>query len=230
MRFLIPVLALTLALPVSAGPNDHWPDLFTSAVTPDFGTGQVVAYDKTFTTLDGKELLKFRYDGSAVTAEDKVKLLWISEDLKKEADKILQGLRENEDDDIWCDGRYRGIKSGVKLVSETDTDAVFSYQPTDPEDKEARLVMENSTARVTVDKESRQIRKAVITLDKPVKPAPVAKVVSFRMEADCEASSIGRPYLKRMSTSMELSVMFQKQLDQNIQLIDNLTFPGLSKN
>lgn len=226
MKYVMMSLAALTALPVAAAQSD-WPDLFSSAVTPDFGTGQMVAFNKTFTTLDGTELLKLHYDSSAASPEERVKLLWIRDDLQKDADKILKELQENEDDDIWCDGRTDEVKGGVKLVSETDNQAVFSYQPTDPDDPNARKVMENSKAEITVDKATGQLTRAVITLQKPVKPLPVAKVVSFRMEADCEASSIGRPYLRRMSTDMELSIMFQKELDQNIQLIDNLTFPGL---
>jgi hypothetical protein len=227
LKHVVLSFAALSVLPVATA-QTVWPDLFTSAVTPDFGIGQVVAFDKTFTTLDGTELLKIHFNGSAVAPEDRVKLLWIREDLKQDAGKILKGLQENEDDDIWCDGRADEIKGGVKLASETDTQAVYTYQPTDPDDQNTRKVMENSKAEITVEKASGQIKKAVITLQKPVKPLPVAKVVSFRMEAECEASSIGRPYLRRMSMDMELSIMFQKELDQNIQIIDNLTFPGLS--
>ena len=219
--------ALFLCSPAVAEPD--WPDLFKKAVTPDFGTGQVVAYDKTFTSLTGTEALKIHYDGSATTPETRVRLLWIRDDLKEHADKILASIREDEDDEIWCDGRSREVNSNVTLVSEDADKAVYSYQPTDPEDEQARKVMESSTATLTVNKASGQIEKAVIKLNEPVKPLPVAKVLSLTVDAECEVSSIGRPYLKRVLTDMELSIMFKKNKDQKIEIIDNLTFPGLSE-
>ena len=229
MKPLLTCLAAPLLFIGPACAETDWPALFKKAVTPDFGTGQVVAYDKTYTSITGVKALKIHYDGSAATPETRVKLLWIRDDLKEHQDKILESIREGEDDEIWCDGRTNEVKGDVKLASETDDHAVFTYQPTDPEDANARKVMENSTATVTVDKKTGQIQKAEFKLNKPVKPLPVAKVLSFRMEADCQASSIGRPYLKSVLTDMELSIMFKKDKDQKIEIIENLTFPGLSK-
>lgn len=223
-RILLCLAPIALTLPAHANPD--WPALFRNAVSaPDSVSDMAYSYENVVRDQNGKELFRIGFDGAAPEA-DRVRLISISEELAKHKDNILESARE-DGGDIWCDGLTENIKSGVTIISDTEEATVFGFQPTDPEaDSNERKVLEKSKARLTIDKASGEIRKIEYNLEKPFKPVIVAKVHEFSVDAECKPTPLGRPYIASTKVHLKLSALGQTEIQDTVELIENLRFPG----
>jgi len=134
----------------------------------------------------------------------------ISGEKPDDFDAGVAELDANPTEDFWCSGLADMVPTDARLVADTADTMEFSFVPlADPDDEDDAALMEHLTGQVTIDKRLSAIRSFRLTAPKPFKPTMVAKIKSFELTADCEATPDGRTYAALFKVSVVASAFFK---------------------
>ncbi|GAB5459402.1 MAG: hypothetical protein Hens3KO_24320 [Henriciella sp.] len=139
----------------------------------------------------------------------------------------IADMEADTDGDIWCAGFAENIPDRVTKTSETDANATYVFTPLPDSDADGveRKLMKKMDGEVTIDKQDGAILAFKMRLPKPYKPAIVAKVNVFDMQASCQRAPDGRAYIKDFSMSVAGSAMMQDFEEQISREITSLLEP-----
>lgn len=145
--------------------------------------------------------------------------------------EAIKSIDADVDGDIFCDDFVRQIPDTAERVNETDDAAYYTFTPSpeaDADDMERKL-MKKVEASATLSKADGQVLAFRMSLPKPFKPAFVAKIKTFRLDATCARAPDGRTYLEAMQLDISGSAMMQ-DFNQSItrritKLLDPVTMP-----
>ncbi|MFC7291175.1 hypothetical protein [Hirschia litorea] len=225
-RFLSILLpAFGLAMPLSANADPTWPHLFKEAALPKSdATPAKVSYQSEIIQVDDEEWGKLVYqiENSAETGI-KVRV----ETFPTEGDQadIEEELNEDQDGEIWCDDYNEIIGGPVELVSETDSEAIFSFNANadSAEDKQERKILGKTRITVNVDKSLKEITQFKYELTESVKPMMVAKIDTFELVGTCASHENGRPIVTKVATKITGRAMGQSFGQNSLQTFKNFT-------
>ncbi len=219
---LLSAVSAACLIPTTALADPSWPELFREAAIPN-ETSQLtsMSYDVQATQADGEEqhVLKYKIN---IPAEAKPSVTvneypaGIDESDKKE---LLEDLQADIDGDIWCDDHKDNVGGPVTLVSENDKEAIYTFpaNPESAEDKVERKMLERSVVTITVDKARKEVSKFQYDLQKPFKPAVIAKINEFTMEGSCTSHEFGRPVLSDVTVRVAGKAMGQSFNQSTVQ-------------
>ena len=144
--------------------------------------------------------------------------------------ELLAAIEEMESDtdgDIWCNDFAQMVSEDVSLASETDSTATYKFTPSaEPDaDKSERKMMRKMQGLLTLDKSDGAILGINIVLPKPYKPAMVAKIETFKLDASCARAPDGRTFLEALDFRLKGSAMMQEFDEGYKQTISNLMPP-----
>lgn len=130
-------------------------------------------------------------------------------------------------DEFWCTDFLKLIGPDIRPVLETDNKVVFGFspQPGPDDDADDRKFLSKMIAHLTIDRQHGMITKFEMRNRKPFKPIFIAKIKSFRMEAQCQASPDGRPYIAKLETSIIGKIALKKINEHETRIISNLVLP-----
>lgn len=123
----------------------------------------------------------------------------------------LPDLEANTKGDIWCTEFTQNIPDDITKTSETAVDATFAFTPLPDSDADGmeRKLMKKVEGSVTLDKQDGAILAVSMHLPEPYKPAMVAKVDVFNMDAKCSRAPDGRTYVEKFDLNLSGSAMMQ---------------------
>lgn len=203
-RYLLSVsLAALSALSAGADP------LLEQVRAANGAEGPVYAYEMAYSDGDMQATGKVdpsQPEGERITIFTPDESEW-SEDFRK----ALKSLDADVDGDIFCDDFAAQIPSSARRVEETDEAVRYAFTP-DPEadaDDMERKVMKKIEASALVSRSDGQILSFRMSLPKPFKPAMVAKINTFSLDASCARAPDGRTYLEAMQMDVSGSAMMQ---------------------
>lgn len=149
------------------------------------------------------------------------------EDWPKGAEKMLAQYDEEEDGDVWCDTAEDMISRDIQELSSTDLAISYSFRPpiNKDDDKADRKFAEAAMGEVEITRVDAFSRWKVNTirmwLEKPFKPAMIAKIKSLDMRIQCAPSSSGRMYTVESITKVSGKAMGQNfNQDERMQISD----------
>ena len=227
---LLSAITVGCLIPATAIADPSWPDLFKEAAIPN-QTAELVSmsYDVKAIQDDGEEKYTLKYKieipeatSPSVTVHEFPE--GIDESDKKE---LLAELNEDIDGDIWCDDHKDNVGGPVTLVSEDDNEAIYTFpaNPETAEDKVERKMLERSVVTITIDKAKKEVSKFHYELQKPFKPAVIAKINEFTMEGSCTSHEFGRPVISDVIVTIAGKAMGQSFNQNTFQ-----TFSGIQIN
>ena len=145
------------------------------------------------------------------------------------SDDFRDGLEEMDaetDGDIWCADFAEMVPDNATRTSETDTSAIYAFtpQPEADADNTEKKMMKKLDGTVTLDKSDGSVLAFNMVLPAPYKPAIVAKINAFEMDATCARAPDGRTFVESFNFAIEGSAMmqsFNESVSRNItQLLD----------
>lgn len=138
--------------------------------------------------------------------------------------KAAKHMDEEATGDIWCSEFAKTIPADAELVSETEHDATYKFNPLTPEDEtDMGKIFRHLTGIVTIAKANPDILSLSLTAPKPFKPLPVAKLNTFKLALSCERGPDGRTYISTFDMRVTGSAMFQSFEERDYRTITNLT-------
>lgn len=138
--------------------------------------------------------------------------------------KAAKHMDEEATGDIWCSEFAETIPPDAELVSETEHDATYKFNPLTPEDEtDMKKIFRHLTGTVTIAKTNPDILSLSLTAPKPFKPMPVAKLKTFKLALSCERGPDGRTYASTFDMHVTGSAMFQSFEERDYRTITNLT-------
>lgn len=221
LSILLP--AFGLAMPLSAKADPTWPQLFKEAALPkNDATPAKVSYQSEIIQVDDQEWGKLVYQIEN-SAETGIKLSIETFPTEGDQADIEEELNEDQDGEIWCDDYNEIIGGPVELVSETDSEAIFSFNANanSTSDKNQKKILEKTRITVNIDKALKEITKFNYTLTEPVKPMMVAKVNSFELQGTCLSHPNGRPIVTQIATQMSGQAMGKSFGQNSLQTFSN---------
>lgn len=220
---LLASVALLFAFPSSADP------LIEQAHASTGAAGPLYAYEMEYS--DGEVHATGKVDpsqpeGQRITIYSPDKSEW-DDDFRK----TVTSIDSEVTGDIFCDDLAAQIPADARRVGETDDTVQFAFTPVpdaDSEDME-RKIFKKVEASATLSKTDGQVLSFSMSLPKPFKPAMVAKIDTFQLDANCARTPDGRTYLKAMQMDVAGSAMmqsFNQTLTRRItKLLDPVTMP-----
>ncbi len=130
-------------------------------------------------------------------------------------------------DEFWCSDFLTIVGPDASPVREVGTSTLFAFspQPRPEDDKDDRKFLKEMVAFITVDRETGFVQNFEMRNRKPFKPFFAAKIQSFRMKVNCEASPDGRTYIARMNTDISGRIAFKKFEEQEHRTLFNVSSP-----
>ena len=177
--------------------------------------GPIYAYEMEYADTDVKAIGRVdpsQPEGSRIQVISPVEADW--------SDDFREGLEEMDsetDGDIWCADFAESVPDNAKLVSDTATTATYAFTPEPEEDADGmeKKLMKKIKGSITLDKDDGSILAFNMNLPKPYKPAMVAKINTFNMDATCDRAPDGRTYVSNFSMAIAGSAMMQ-QFEENV--------------
>ncbi len=208
-----------------ANADPSWPDLFREAALPKTSSvPSLVSYDVEIIQKEDDEWGKLKYNVESRPETD-IQITVDSYPTKAKQDEVKNDLLAKEELDIWCDNHDSVVGGNVELVSETETEAQFSF-PVNVEkylDKREKKMMEKTVVTVTIDKDIKEVTRFEYSLTSPFKPAVVAKVTKFELMGTCKSHASGRPIVEQISISLEGKAMGQSFSQNTLQTFSDVS-------
>jgi len=128
----------------------------------------------------------------------------------------LRDIDRDADQDFWCHNFAKRVpREGAQLVHQSASTATYRFRPlADPNDRDDAKLMKHLVGTVTVAKEHPAILSFTLTAPESFKPALVARVDTFSLNAQCSRSPDGRTYVKSLDLNVTGSAMFQSFEDR----------------
>ncbi len=171
--------------------------------------GPVYAYEMTYQDAD------FTAEGTIDPSQPEGQRISVTHpDPSEWSDDFRDGLEEMDaetDGDIWCTDFAEMVPDSAALESETDKAAVYTFTPV-PEadaDNNEKKMMKKLDGTVTLDKADGSVLAFNMVLPAPYKPAIVAKINAFELDATCARAPDGRTFVESFNFSIEGSAMMQ---------------------
>ena len=129
----------------------------------------------------------------------------------KEFREGLEEMESETDGDIWCADFAEMVPDTAELTSETETSAIYAFtpQPEADADSTEKKMMKKLDGTVTLDKSDGSVLAFNMVLPAPYKPAFVAKINAFEMDATCARAPDGRTFVQSFNFAIEGSAMMQ---------------------
>ncbi|RIJ30683.1 hypothetical protein [Henriciella mobilis] len=133
--------------------------------------------------------------------------------------------------DIFCDDLAAQIPATARRIEETDDTVQFAFTPVPGEESDdmERKILKKVKASATLSKADGQVLSFSMSLPKPFKPAMIAKINTFQLDATCVRAPDGRTYLEAMQMDVSGSAMmqaFSQTVTQRItKLLDPVSIP-----
>jgi hypothetical protein len=177
--------------------------------------GPVYAYEMEYTATEVTATGRVdpsQPEGSRIEVISPVEADW-SEDFREG----LEEMESETDGDIWCADFAETVPDNAQLVSGTDTTATYAFTPLPEEDADGieKKLMKKIKGSITLDKQDGSILAFNMNLPKPYKPAMVAKISTFNMDAKCARAPDGRTYVSSFNMAIAGSAMMQK-FEENV--------------
>ena len=171
--------------------------------------GPVYSYEMTYSDSD------FTAKGTIDPSQPEGQRIQVTDpDPSEWSDDFRDGLKEMDaetDGDIWCADFAEMVPDNAALLDESTDQAVYSFTPI-PEadaDKDEHKLMKKLDASVTLDKSDGSVLAFNMRLPEPYKPAFVAKINAFEMNASCARAPDGRTFVESFNFAIEGSAMMQ---------------------
>ena len=153
---------------------------------------------------------------------------------------VIQPARANWDDDFremltefdaapydefWCTDFLALLGPDAKPVEQNGNAVVFAFspQPGPDDDADDRKFLSEMIAHLTIDQSTGAVQKFEMRNRRPFKPIFIAKIKSFRMEAQCKTTPDGRAYVADLSTDLSAKIALKKVEEHEERSIFNLT-------
>ncbi len=200
--FPLTVAAISLTLPASADPVL---DMMRS-LSKD---GPIYAYEMIYAEAD--IVARGKIDPSQPEGQ---RIQVFSPDESEWSDDFREGLEEMDaetDGDIWCADFAEMVPDQVSALEENDDQVTYAFTPEPEADADGmeKKMMKKLNGSVTLDKSDGSILAFNMTLPKPYKPAMVAKINSFEMDATCARAPDGRTFVESFEFNIAGSAMMQ---------------------
>jgi len=200
--FALALLTAGIAWPASAEPVLEK----MRSLTKD---GPVYAYEMTYEEAD--IVAQGKVDPSQPKGE-RIQVLSPAE--SEWTEDFREGLKEFDaeaDGDIWCTDFAEMVPDKVSTLEENEATVTYAFTPEPEADADGmeKKMMKKLNGTVTLDKADGSVLAFNMRLPKPYKPAIVAKINSFEMDATCARAPDGRTFVERFDFSIAGSAMMQ---------------------
>ncbi|MEQ8557692.1 MAG: hypothetical protein RIB03_05190 [Henriciella sp.] len=201
--FLFASASALIALSASADP------LLEKARAATEAEGPLYAYEMEY--FDGEVRATGKIDPSQ--PEGQRITVYTPDESERDEDfrKAIESLDADVTGDIFCDDFASQIPDSARRTEETGDEVHYAFTPeadADADDME-RKIMKKIDASAVVSKSDGQILAFRMSLPKPFKPALVAKINTFQLDASCARAPDGRTYLEDMQLDISGSAMMQ---------------------
>lgn len=177
--------------------------------------GPVYAYEMTYSEADIFAVGKI--DPSQPEGE---RIQVTSPDESEWSEDFREGLEEMEaetDGDIWCADFAEMVPDTVSALQESDETVTYAFTPQPEADADGmeKKMMKKLKGTVTLDKSDGSVLAFNMKLPKPYKPAIVAKINAFEMDASCARAPDGRTFVESFDFKIAGSAMM-KSFDEAV--------------
>ena len=196
------VFSLALALPGAADP-------VLEKMRALSKEGPVYAYEMAY--AEGDLLATGRIDPSQPEGQ---RIEVLSPDESEWTDDFRDGLKEMEadtDGDIWCTDFADMVPANARLSEESEGTATYVFAPQPEPDAESgeKKMMKKINGTITLAKSDGSVLAFNMVLPKPYKPAMIAKINVFEMDATCARAPDGRTFVEQFTFNISGSAMMQ---------------------
>nr|WP_070959027.1 hypothetical protein [Hyphomonas sp. Mor2] len=196
------ILAVLVAAPATADPVLDMMRNLTKE-------GPVYAYEMTYSEADIFAIGKI--DPSQPEGQ---RIQVTSPDESEWSDDFREGLEEMEaetDGDIWCTDFAELVPDDVSKLEEGEATVTYAFTPKPEADADGmeKKMMKKLNGKVTLDKSDGSVLAFNMKLPAPYKPAFVAKINSFEMDATCARAPDGRTFVENFDFKIAGSAMMQ---------------------
>ena len=205
---LLSAFALSASLSASADPLLE----MMRSVSKD---GPIYAYEMT-------------YSGEGVIATGKIdpsqpegnRIVLYTPEMSELSEEFKEGVQEMDaesDGDIWGADFAEMVPDNAEATSQDEVSVTYGFTPVAEADadKTEKKMMKKMNGTVTLDKADGAVLAFSMTLPKPYKPAIVAKINRFQMDASCSRAPDGRTYVASFDFDIAGSAMMQ-EFDETI--------------
>ena len=119
------------------------------------------------------------------------------------------------------------VPENAEQIAQTETTATYAFAPkpdTDADNIEKKL-MKKVKGEITLAKDDGAVMDFSMVLPKPYKPAIIAKINTFNMNATCARAPDGRTYAKDFLFEIDGSAMMQDFAEKTTYSITKLLDP-----
>ena len=206
---------LLIALPLSAtaetsAPNFPAPlEAAIEVAEAAKATPYLWAYDLEL-NLEGQDY-RLRYDPRRTEDDGWSVLQPDPETLSEKQLKALSDLRTDDDDnDLFYDDLREDVRE-LGAAEETDAHWIYAFIPLGEDKKETEFLEDSEmTGRIFVSKETGAITSINMTIGKPFKPAPIAKIRDLEIiQTYAPIDGVDAPLIASVETKVSGSAMFQ---------------------
>jgi len=197
------ILAAGLTLPAAADPVlDMMRNLSKD--------GPVYAYEMTYSEADiiaAGTIDPSQPEGERIQVTSPAESEW-TEDFREGLDE----MEAETDGDIWCADFAEMVPNKVSALDESETTVTYAFTPQPEADADGmeKKMMKKLNGTVTLDKSDGSVLAFNMKLPKPYKPAIVAKIENFEMDATCARAPDGRTFVESFDFKIAGSAMMQK--------------------
>ena len=145
----------------------------------------------------------------------------------KDFRKGIADMDAETDGDIWCADFAEMVPTNATATAEDEKTVTYAFTP-EPEadaDKNERKMMKQLNGTVMLDKSDGAVLAFNMVLPKPYKPAMVAKINRFEMDASCDRAPDGRTYVEQFRFDIKGSAMMQNFEESVTRRITKLLDP-----
>lgn len=202
------ILATSFVLPASADPVLD----MMRGLSKD---GPIYAYEMTYQEADILATGKIdpsQPEGQRIEVTSPAESTW--------SDAFREGLEEIDaeaDGDIWCADFADLVPDKVSALKESSDTITYAFTPKADADADGmeKKMMKKLDGTVTLDKADGSVLAFNMKLPKPYKPAIVAKINAFEMDATCARAPDGRTFVETFDFKIAGSAMM-KSFDEAV--------------
>jgi hypothetical protein len=147
------------------------------------------------------------------------------DELKGDQRRAFDRLAEEFDGLSWCASEHLGRVSGVRLVREDDTSAVYAFQPTRESirGEQARQFAEQLRGEMTFDKAAQDVTRVRLYTPEAFSPFPLVRVDRANIVITCATAPNGRRFATETVTEFRGSAFGQAFDERSVQRQRNLS-------
>ncbi len=187
--------------------------------------GPVYAYEMTYSEADMVAVGKVdpsQPEGDRIQVMSPAESEW--------TDDFRDGLKEFDaeaDGDIWCADFAELVPEKVASLDESETTVTYAFTPQPEADADGmeKKMMKKLNGTITLDKSDGSVLAFNMKLPKPYKPAIVAKINAFEMDATCARAPDGRTFVERFDFNISGSAMMQNFSESVSRQITQILHP-----